>query len=104
MTKRYAFVYFDMMVLAIEDRAACRYTSEKQPGDQWALEELTAPGFLPMFVEITAETGGAQPGMLYSDGKFVENLAAPDTRSSELEDRMGKVEQVQNAYLGTEEE
>lgn len=101
--KRYAFVYFDMRVTGIEDRAACRYISEKQEGDIWALEELTHPAYLPMYVEITEETGEPTIDMIYSDGKFIENPVAPDARLSALETRMDDVEAVNSAYLGTEE-
>lgn len=83
--KRYAILDYGNRVRAIEDRASCLWKKDKKPGELWAVEELAHPDMLGLYAEITAETGDAQIGMLYSDGKFVENPAAPSARLDALE-------------------
>ena len=56
--------------------------------------KLVHPDFVNRFVEITEETGEAQIGMLYSDGKFIENPAAPDSRITALEEQQAATSQA----------
>ena len=84
MKKRYAFVDYGGQVLAVEDRCSGFRKSEVGSGEL-AIEEIVHPDFVHRYVEITAETGEAEIGMLYSDGKFIENPAAPDERIAALE-------------------
>lgn len=96
MKKRYAFVDYGGQVMAIEDRCSGFRRSEVESGEL-AVEEIVHPDFVRRYVEITAETGEAAIGMLYSDGKFIENPAAPDERIAALEAQIA-------AMIGTEEE
>lgn len=84
MKKRYAFVDYGGQVMAVEDRCSGFRKSEVGSGEL-AIEEIVHPDFVHRYVEITAETGEAEVGMLYSDGKFIENPAAPDDRIAALE-------------------
>ena len=84
MKKRYAFVDYGGQVMAVEDRCSGFRKSEVGSGEL-AVEEIVHPDFVHRYVEITAETGEAEIGMLYSDGKFIENPAAPDDRIAALE-------------------
>lgn len=93
--KRYAFVEYGGEVLSIETRCSGFRKSEVQPGEL-AIEDIIHPDLVNRYVEITDETGDAQIGMLWSDGKFVENPVAPETRIAELEAQVA-------ALIGTEE-
>lgn len=84
MKKRYAFVDYGGQVMAVEDRCSGFRKSEVGSGEL-AIEEIVHPDFVHRYVEITAETGEAEIGMLYSDGKFIENPATPDDRIAALE-------------------
>lgn len=95
MKKRYAFVIFGGEVKSIEDRCSGFLKSEVEPGEL-AIESICHPDQVHYYVEITEETGDAEPGMLYSDGKFIENPAAPESRIAELEAQVA-------ALIGTEE-
>lgn len=93
--KRYAFVEYGGQVLSIETRCSGFKKTEVQPGEL-AIEDIIHPDLVNRYVEITAETGEAAPGMLFSDGKFIENPVAPDKRIAELEAQVA-------AMTGTEE-
>ncbi len=68
-TKRYAFVNYGGDVMSIETRCSGRYIKDVQEGEL-ALEQIIHPDLLQYYVEITAETGDAKIGYLWSDGKF----------------------------------
>lgn len=68
-TKRYAFVNYGGLVQSVETRCAARYRTEVQPGEL-ALEQIIHPDMLNYYIEITADTGDAQLGSIWSDGKF----------------------------------
>ncbi len=93
--KKYAFVEYGGQVLSIETRCSGFKKSEVQPGEL-AIEDIIHPDLVNRYVEITDETGDAQIGMLWSDGKFIENPATPDSRITALEAQMA-------ALIGTEE-
>lgn len=93
--KRYAFVEYGGQVLSIETRCSGFKKTEVQPGEL-AIEDIIHPDLVNRYVEITEETGDAQPGMLYSDGKFIESPIAPDSRITALEAQVA-------ALTGTEE-
>ena len=95
MTKRYAFVEYGGQVLSVETRCSGVKKSEVQPGEL-AIEDIIHPDLVGRYVEVTVETGEAKIGMLYSDGKFIENPVAPDKRIAELEAQVA-------ALTGTEE-
>ena len=95
MTKRYAFVEYGGQVLAVETRCSGFRRIEVQDGEL-AIEDIIHPDLINRYVEITEETGDARPGMLYSDGKFIENPVAPDSRIAALEAQVA-------AMTGTEE-
>lgn len=95
MTKRYAFVEYGGQVLAIETRCSGFKKTDVQPGEL-AIEDIIHPDLINRYVEITEETGDAQIGMIFSDGKFIENPVAPESRIAELEAQVA-------ALIGTEE-
>lgn len=96
MTKRYAFVEYGGQVLAIETRCSGFKKTDVQPGEL-AVEDIIHPDLVNRYVEITEETGDAKPGMIFSDGKFIENPVAPESRIAELEAQVA-------ALIGTEME
>ena len=96
MKKRYAFVEYGGQVLSVETRCSGLKKSDVQPGEL-AIEDIIHPDLVNRYVEITAETGEAAPGMLFSDGKFIENPVAPDSRLTELESKQAATD---SAVLG----
>ena len=94
--KKYAFVEYGGEVLSIETRCSGFKKSEVQPGEL-AIEDIIHPDLVNRYVEITDETGDAQIGMLFSDGKFIENPVAPDSRISALESQQAA---TNDAVLG----
>ncbi|HIV18825.1 MAG TPA: hypothetical protein IAC82_05935 [Candidatus Merdivicinus intestinigallinarum] len=96
MTKRYAFVEYGGQVMSIEARCSGFKKAEVQPGEL-AIEDIIHPDLVNRYVEITEGTGDAKPGMIYSDGKFMENPVAPDSRITELETQVAA---VNDAVLG----
>lgn len=68
-TKRYAFVNYGGDVMSIETRCSGRYIKDVQEGEL-ALEQIIHPDLLQYYVEITDETGDAEIGYIWSDGKF----------------------------------
>lgn len=96
MTKRYAFVEYGGQVFSIETRCSGFKKTDVQPGEL-AIEDIIHPDLVNRYVEITEETGEAQIGMIFSDGKFIENPVAPESRIAELEAQVA-------ALIGTEME
>lgn len=94
--KRYAFVDYGGQVMGVETRCSCFLRSEKTEAGQLAVEDIIHPDLIYRYVEITDETGEAEIGMLFSDGRFIDAPAAPAKRLEELEAQMA-------ALLGTEE-
>ena len=94
--KKFAFVEYGGQVLSIETRCSGFKRSEVQPGEM-AIEDIINPGLINRYVEVTAETGEAKIGMLFSDGKFIENPVAPDSRLTELESKQAATD---SAVLG----
>ena len=94
--KRYAFVEYGGEVLSIETRCSGLKKSEVQPGEL-AIEDVIHPDLVNRYVEVTEETGEAQIGMLFSEGKFIENPVAPDSRISALESQQAA---TNDAVLG----
>ena len=93
--KKYAFVEYGGEVLSIETRCSGLKKSEVQPGEL-AIEDVIHPDLVNRYVEVTEETGEAQIGMLFSDGKFIENPVAPYSRLSALESQQAA---TNNAFL-----
>lgn len=91
--KRYAFVEYGGEVLSIETRCSGFKKSEVQPGEL-AIEDIIHPDLVNRYVEITAETGEAKIGMIWSDGKFIENPTAPDSRITALEEQQQSTNQA----------
>ena len=75
--KRYAFVNYGGLVQSVETRCTGRYKAEIQPGEL-ALEQIIHPDMLNYYIEITADTGDAQLGSIWSDGKFSAPKQAAD--------------------------
>ena len=94
--KKYAFVEYGGEVLSIETRCSGLKKSEVQPGEL-AIEDIIHPDLVNRYVEVTEETGEAQIGMLFSEGKFIENPVAPDSRLSALESQQAA---TNDAVLG----
>ena len=94
--KKYAFVEYGGEVLSIETRCSGFKKSEVQPGEL-AIEDVIHPDLVNRYVEVTEETGEAQIGMLFSEGKFIENPVAPDSRLSALESQQAA---TNDAVLG----
>ena len=70
--KKYAFIEYNR-VLNIETRCSGFDREEAGPGEV-AIADIIHPDYVHRFVEITEETGEAKEGMLYSDGKFIEDV------------------------------
>ena len=83
--KKYAFVEYGGTVLSIETRCSGFRKQEVQPGEL-AIEDIIHPDLIYRYVEIP-EGITVTEGMLYSNGEFKENPAAPDSRISALEER-----------------
>ena len=94
--KKYAFVEYGGEVLSIETRCSGLKKSEVQSGEL-AIEDIIHPDLVNRYVEVTEETGEAQIGMLFSEGKFIENPVAPDSRLSALESQQAA---TNDAVLG----
>lgn len=91
--KKYAFVEYGGQVLSIETRCSGFKKSEVQTGEL-AIEDIIHPDLVNRYVEITTETGEAKIGMLYSDGKFIENPISPDSRITALEEQQQSTNQA----------
>lgn len=70
--KKYAFIEYNR-VLSIETRCSGFTRDEVGPGEL-AIADIIHPDLINRYVEVTEETGEAKEGMLYSDGKFVEDV------------------------------
>lgn len=79
-TKRYAFVNYGGDVMSIETRCSGRYIKDVQEGEL-ALEQIIHPDLLQYYVEITDETGNAEIGYLWSDGRFQPTPSSNQTES-----------------------
>lgn len=69
-TKRYAFCNYGGQVLSVETRCSGCWKNDVQPGEL-ALEQIICPDMLNYYIEITADTGDAQLGYVWSSGKFL---------------------------------
>lgn len=100
-TKRYAFVNYGGQVMSVETRCSGRYKTELQPGEL-VLEQIIHPDMLQYFIEITADTGDAQQGYIWSDGKFAAPTMLPDAAQQQIATLGQQVATLtaQNAALG----
>lgn len=98
--KKYAFVEYGGTVLSIETRCSGFRKQEVQPGEL-AIEDIIHPDLIYRYVEIP-EGITVTEGMLYSNGEFKENPAAPEAELTALKARIAELEAVNAAYLGLE--
>ena len=88
--KKYAFIDYGGQVLSIETRCSCLHRADKKTGDL-SIEDIVHPDFVGRYQEIP-EGVEVTEGMLYSNGEFKENPAAPGARVDELENRVSATE------------
>lgn len=101
MTKRYAFVEYGGQVMSIETRCSGFRKTEVQPGEL-AIEDIIHPDLVNRYVEITEETGEAAIGMLYSDGKFMENPIAPTQEIDKIKTKIQEFDTYFNTLAGNQ--
>lgn len=88
--KKYAFIDYGGQVLSIETRCSCLHRADKKTGEL-SIEDIVHPDFVGRYQEIP-EGVEVTEGMLYSNGEFKENPAAPGARVDELENRVSATE------------
>ena len=88
--KKYAYIDYGGQVLSIETRCSCLHRADKKTGEL-SIEDIVHPDFVGRYQEIP-EGVEVTEGMLYSNGEFKENPAAPGARVDELENRVSATE------------
>ena len=97
MMKKYAFIDYGGQVLSVETRCSCVYRKDKKTGEL-SIEDIVHPDFVGRYQEIP-EGVEVTEGMLYSNGEFKENPAAPGARVDELENRVSATEDAVLALM-----
>ena len=97
MMKKYAFIDYGGQVLSVETRCSCVYRKDKKAGEL-SIEDIVHPDFVGRYQEIP-EGVEVTEGMLYSNGEFKENPAAPGARVDELENRVSATEDAVLALM-----
>ena len=95
--KKYAFIDYGGQVLSIETRCSCLHRADKKTGEL-SIEDIVHPDFVGRYQEIP-EGVEVNEGMLYSNGEFKENPAAPGARVDELENRVSATEDAVLALM-----
>lgn len=97
MPKKYAFIDYGGQVMSIETRCSCMFRKDKKDGEL-SIEDIVHQGFVGRYQEIP-EGATVVEGMLYSNGEFKENPAAPGARVDELENRVSATEDAVLALM-----
>ena len=95
--KKYAYIDYGGQVLSIETRCSCLHRADKKTGEL-SIEDIVHPDFVGRYQEIP-EGVEVTEGMLYSNGEFKENPAAPGARVDELENRVSATEDAVLAFM-----
>ena len=95
--KKYAFIDYGGQVLSIETRCSCLHRADKKTGEL-SIEDIVHPDVVGRYQEIP-EGVEVTEGMLYSNGEFKENPAAPGARVDELENRVSATEDAVLALM-----
>ncbi len=95
--KKYAYIDYGGQVLSIETRCSCLHRADKKTGEL-SIEDIVHPDFVGRYQEIP-EGVEVTEGMLYSNGEFKENPAAPGARVDELENRVSATEDAVLALM-----
>ena len=95
--KKYAYIDYGGQVLSVETRCSCVYRKDKKAGEL-SIEDIVHPDFVGRYQEIP-EGVEVTEGMLYSNGEFKENPAAPGARVDELENRVSATEDAVLALM-----
>ena len=97
MAKKYAFIDYGGQVLSIETRCSCIYRKDKRQGEL-SIEDIVHPDFVGRYQEIP-DGAEVTEGMIFSNGEFKENPAAPGARVDELENRVSATEDAVLALM-----
>ena len=95
--KKYAYIDYGGQVLSVETRCSCVYRKDKKTGEL-SIEDIVHPDFVGRYQEIP-EGVEVTEGMLYSNGEFKENPAAPGARVDERENRGSATEDAVLALM-----
>ena len=95
--KKYAFIDYGGQVLSIETRCSCVWRKDKKTGEL-SIEDIVHPDFVGRYQEVPEGTEVTE-GMIYSNGEFKENPAAPGARVDELENRVSATEDAVLALM-----
>ena len=95
--KKYAYIDYGGQVLSIETRCSCLHRADKKTGEL-SIEDIVHPDFVGRYQEIP-EGVEVTEGMLYSNGEFKENPAAPGARVDDLENRVSATEDAVLALM-----
>lgn len=95
--KKYAFIDYGGQVMSIETRCSCVHRADKKAGEL-SIEDIVHPDFVGRYQEIP-EGVTVTEGMLYSNGEFKENPAAPVEKVAELENRVSATEDAVLALM-----
>ena len=97
MAKKYAFIDYGGQVLSIETRCSCVHRADKKTGEL-SIEDIVHPEFVGRYQEIP-ESAAVVEGMIFSNGEFKENPAAPGARVDQLENRVSATEDAVLALM-----
>ena len=95
--KKYAYIDYGGQVLSVETRCSCAYRKDKKAGEL-SIEDIVHPDFVGRYQEIP-EGVSVTEGMIFSNGEFKENPAAPGARVDELENRVSATEDAVLALM-----
>ena len=95
--KKYAYIDYGGQVLSIETRCSCVFRKDKKAGEL-SIEDIVHPDFVGRYQEIP-EGVTVTEGMIYSNGEFKENPAAPGEKVAELENRVSATEDAVLALM-----
>ena len=97
MPKKYAFIDYGGQVMSIETRCSCMFRKDKKEGEL-SIEDIVHQSFVGRYQEIP-EGVTVVEGLLYSNGEFKENPAAPGEKVAELENRVSATEDAVLALM-----
>ena len=95
--KKYAFIDYGGQVLSIETRCSCLHRADKKTGEL-SIEDIVHPDCVGRYQEIP-EGVSVTEGMIFSNGEFKENPAAPGEKMNELENRVSATEDAVLALM-----
>ena len=83
--------------MSIETRCSCMFRKDKKDGEL-SIEDIVHPNFVGRY-QVIPEGVEVTEGMLYSNGEFKENPAAPGEKMNELENRVSATEDAVLALM-----